>query len=261
MKILFLGTGTSVGIPVIGCDCPVCRSDNPKNRRLRASLYVEAAGSHILVDTSPDFRQQALQYGLRRIDAVLFTHGHADHIFGFDDIRRFNTIQGTVMPVYGTPETVADLRRIFDYVQDESAPKGTYRPRAEFHEIKGPLSIGSVRVTALPVEHGPKRTVGYLLEAEGRRMGYFPDCLVMDDAVVRQLKGVDVMILDALRHRPHATHLTVEDSVILLERIKAGRSCLVHMCHDLDHEQLQKMLPAGMEVSYDGMVCELPPVV
>jgi len=252
MKILFLGTGTSTGIPVIGCDCNVCRSTDPGNKRLRTSIYISSNQARILVDASPDLRQQALLYGLRRVDAVVFTHAHADHIFGFDDIRRFNTIQGTIIPAYGMPETIHDLKRIFNYVDTGSDKKGSYRPRINFVEIRECFSIGDIKVCPVPVQHHGM-TAGYVFEQGALRVGYFPDCLKMGDDTVAHLQGLDVMILDALRHRPHLTHMTVEESVGLLKRIKAKKSLLIHMCHDLDHAELERSLPEGIGVSYDGL--------
>jgi len=256
MKIIFLGTGTSVGVPMIGCHCPVCRSTDSRNRRWRSSLYLEAAGSHVVVDTTPDFREQALKHNLARLDAVLFTHSHADHIFGFDDVRRFNTIQKAVIPAYASPATVADLKRIFDYVHNGEDVPGTYRPQIDFREISGPFDVGQIRVEPVSVGHGPKPTLGYVFRSEGKSLGYVPDCHRMDEEAVQALQGLDVMVLDALRHKPHATHLTVGDSVAILKRIGARRSYLIHMCHDLDHEETQRGLPAGVEVSYDGLVLE-----
>lgn len=330
MKATLLGTGTSSGVPVIGCDCPVCLSDDPRNRRRRTGLYLEAGGVSILVDTPPDFREQALEYSIPRIDAVFFTHSHADHIFGFDDIRRYNTIQNQIIPAYAHPETIADLKRIFDYIGTEKV-KGFYRPRIEFRSIEGsvsfrrsgettgnteeprrlgagsgggpdpwptplaanqrtnegiPQSLGypygrsrmgrgrgssthgeeggsegmgdeAVEVVPLPVIHGPGVTVGYMFKEHGKKLAYVPDCSMMPDQTLEMIKGVDVMILDALRHRPHKTHLTVEDSVKLLQKIGAKRSYITHMCHDLDHEETEALLPDGMRVSYDGMMLEI----
>ncbi len=255
MKATFLGTGTSSGIPVIGCECPVCTSTNPRNRRRRTSLYVEAGGQHILVDTPPDFREQALQYKLPRVDVVLFTHAHADHILGFDDIRRYNRMQDCVIPAYASTTTMTDVRRVFDYV-GRHAESGFYRPRIDFQEVDDAFQVGPVTVTPLPVQHGPKPADGYLYEHDGRALGYVPDCKEMDDVTVQRLTGVDIMILDALRYRPHNTHLTVEESAELLCRIAAGRSLIIHMCHDIDHEEVQQVLPGDIEVSYDGLVLE-----
>lgn len=245
-----------MGIPVIGCNCAVCMSTDPRNRRRRTALYLETDSRHVIIDTSPDFREQALENNIQRVDAVLFTHSHADHVFGFDDIRRFNTIQKEVIPAYGAKETVADLRRIFDYIGIEKE-QGMYRPQIEFREIAGPFDLGDIHVEPLHVVHGLKPTLGFLFETDGRKLAYVPDCHMMDDDIMEKLKGVDVMILDALRHRPHKTHLTVENSVKMLDRIAAGRSYLIHMCHDLDHEETEKNLPDPIHVSYDGLTIEI----
>jgi phosphoribosyl 1,2-cyclic phosphate phosphodiesterase len=256
MKITFLGTGTSAGIPLIGCACPVCTSNDPRNRRLRTSLYVQAGGTHIVIDTPPDFREQALRFKLPRVDAVLFTHTHADHVFGLDDIRRFNTIQNGAIPAYASADSLADLTRIFDYVLKNDHPPGTYRPELVFTEIKGHFQVGPMRGTPLNVVHGGETTLGFRIEAGGRTLGYVPDCHEMPDATLKALAGVDVMVLDALRYRPHPTHLTVDQSVAILQRIAAPRSYLIHMCHDVDHADAQRRLPAGMFMSYDGLTLE-----
>lgn len=252
MELLFLGTGTSVGVPMIGCDCPVCRSADPRNVRRRTSLYLTAGGAHILVDTPPDFREQALTFGLRRIDALLLTHAHFDHLFGFDDIRRFNTIQGHAMPVHASPETLREVQRVFPYVGTTSRT-GLYRPLAAFHPIEGPFHAGKVRVTPVAVEHGDAHTYGFRFDCNDRGAGYVPDCHFMSEAAVAAFRGVDVMVLDALRFRPHPNHLSVDESLGLLERIGAPRSFLIHLCHDLDHAALEAQLPAGVRVSHDGL--------
>lgn len=253
MNVTFLGTGTSVGIPAIGCTCAVCRSTDPRNKRRRTSLYVEGGGQNLVIDTPPDFRDQMLTYRVPRIDAVCFTHAHADHIFGFDDIRRFNAMQDAVIPAYGSAATVADLRRIYDYVESEQDP-GVYRPQIDFRVISESVRLGGLEVQALPVEHGSKPTHGYLVREGGKSIGYFPDCHGMGDDVVAQLAGVDVMILDGLRDRPHATHLTVAEAIGYLRRIGAGQSWLTHMCHDLDHAATDARLPDGIRLAYDGLV-------
>jgi phosphoribosyl 1,2-cyclic phosphate phosphodiesterase len=253
MKVTFLGTGTSVGIPVIGCDCAICHSPDLRNRRRRSSIYIEAGGFHIVIDTSLDFREQVLEYRVPRIDAVLITHSHADHIFGLDDIRRFNSIQGASIPVYGSTGTIADLKRIFSYVDQAEPEPGVYRPQIQFLEKKGRFMVGPVTVDALPVRHGKTETYGYRLEWDGRTVGYVPDCKEMPDVTVEAFKGVDVMILDGLRHRDHPTHLSVESALALLSRIAAKRSYLTHLCHDLDHEETQESLPKNIFVACDGM--------
>lgn len=255
MKVTFLGTGTSVGIPAIGCTCAVCLSTDARNKRRRSSLFVEAGGACLLVDTPPDFREQMLTFRVAQIDAVFFTHSHADHVFGFDDIRRFNSLQGNVIPAYGHAETLKDLQRIFDYIGGEQDP-GVYRPQIDFRPLAGPVRIGEATVEAIPVEHGQKPTQGYLFRAGGRSIGYVPDCHAMDDVMVAHLAGVDVMVLDGLRHRPHSTHLTVAEAVSYLRRIGAGASYLTHMSHDLDHDETESALPTGIRLACDGLVLE-----
>lgn len=237
---------------MIGCHCPVCSSKDSRNSRRRTSLYVRTPQTAFVIDTPPDFRQQALDFGIERVDAVVFTHAHADHIFGFDDIRRFNTLQNCVIPAYADAETLADVRRVFSYIGNCPSPKGLYRPLVDFVEIRGPFSVGDVRLTPLDVEHGSKMT-GYLLEQGSLRIGYVPDCHAMPRATLESLRGVDVMILDALRYRPHPTHICVEESLALLAKIGAKRSFLIHLCHDVEHSELESRLPEGVHVSYDGL--------
>jgi len=256
MKLVFLGTGTSVGIPVIGCQCRVCTSRDALNFRRRPSLYVEAEGTHLVIDTPPDFREQVLTFGVPRVDAVLMTHSHADHIFGLDDIRRFNTLQEQVIPVYASPGTMEDLKRVYNYVYGGPPQEGLYRPELCFEAVRAPFAVGTVRVEPLPVEHGANETLAFRLEAGGRTAGYAPDCHVMPPETRARFRGVDVMILDALRHRPHPTHLTVEASLRLLREIGAGRSYLTHLCHDLDHRETQAALPPSVAVAYDGLTVE-----
>ncbi len=242
-----------MGIPVICCDCPVCRSSDLRNRRRRSSLYIEAGGYHVVIDTSLDFREQVLEYRVPRIDTVLITHSHADHIFGLDDIRRFNTIQGTSIPVYGSPGTIADLKRIFSYVDQTVPEQGVYRPQIDFFVKTGRFQVGPVTVDALSVQHGRTETYGYRLEWEGQTVGYVPDCKHMPEETIAAFEGIDVMILDGLRHRDHPTHLSVESALGLLKKINAKRSYLTHICHELDHEETQEALPPQVFLACDGM--------
>ncbi|MFZ4397102.1 MAG: MBL fold metallo-hydrolase [Kiritimatiellia bacterium] len=255
MNLTFLGTGTSLGVPMIGCTCAVCQSTDPRNRRRRSSVYVAAGATRLVIDTSPDFREQALTSGLRQVDAVLFTHAHADHILGLDDIRRFNTLQSAVIPVYAAPETMAEVRRIFSYIGRPVQP-GLYRPQVDFRTVEAPFRVGEVDVTPLPVDHGTEQTIGYLLAWRGHRIGYVPDCHRMPESTIRALAGVQVMVLDTLRYRPHATHLCVAESLELLRTIGASQSYLIHLCHDLEHARLESELPPGIRVAYDGLVVQ-----
>lgn len=252
MKATFLGTGTSHGVPMIGCRCAVCRSNNPKNKRRRCSLYVQAGGKHLLFDTPPDLRDQVLTFGVERVDAVFITHPHADHIFGFDDIRRFSELQQAHLPVYGSPQTIAAMRAKFDYVDNPGHSFGAV-PRVVFTEMTAPVEIGGVRVAPVPVTHGPDEIYGYRVEAAGKRLAYIPDCSGISEESFYWLEKLDVMILDGLRPGKHATHFSIEECVENLLRIGAERSFLTHLTHHSDHDTLQALLPAGIEVPWDGL--------
>lgn len=252
MKLLFLGTGTSVGVPAIGCSCPVCLSSDSRNKRRRSSLYIQAASLHLVVDTPPDFREQMLTFRVPRVDALLFTHPHADHLCGFDDIRRFNEVQQAPVPAYGSPETLDAIQKFFHYANKEPGSGVSY-PRVLFKPVTGPFDIGSLRITPLDVEHARVRTFGYRFDADGRSIAYVPDCHILPDAALAALENLDVMILDGLRPNPHPTHLTVAQSVSLLQRINARQSFMTHIAHQIDHATIQATLPPGIALSYDGL--------
>lgn len=255
IKVIFMGTGTSVGVPMIGCECSICTSDNQRNKRLRASVCISDGSTNIVVDTTPDFRQQALIYKLKRVDAVLFTHSHADHIFGFDDIRRFNTIQNSVIPAYATSSTLANVRRAFGYIKSEKT-EGVFRPLINFIEVDQRFQAGTFDVTVVPVIHGPDVINGYHFKSGDRTFGYVPDCSAMSDESVALLKGVDVMVLDALRRTPHKTHFSIGQSIDVLRKIGSGKSYLIHMNHEVDYDEIERELPADIRLSYDGLVIE-----
>lgn len=259
MELTFLGTGTSVGVPMIGCGCSVCTSTNPKNRRRRSCFHLQTKSTSLIIDTPPDFREQMLEAKINRIDAILFTHAHADHLFGLDDIRRFNTMQqDEVIPAYGPPEAIRRIHEIFSYIGQSPNALGLYRPLLRFEPQERPFVVGDVCVTPLPVDHGGIQTVGYLLETQEGRVGYVSDCCRIPEATLDALKGVDVVAIDALRRRPHPTHLCLSESLSLLKKIGAKRSYLIHIAHDLDYAQLSEELPAGVFASYDGLRVSLP---
>jgi phosphoribosyl 1,2-cyclic phosphate phosphodiesterase len=252
-RVTFLGTGTSHGVPMIGCACPVCRSEDPRDQRWRPSLAIEVAGGPaLLVDTSPDLRAQALRYGVARVDAVLFTHPHADHLLGLDDIRRYNTLQQAAIPCYGDPETIAEVRRVFQYA---FAPRqhGGGVPRLKLFPLVGPASFGPLAVTPVPILHGRLPIYGYRFGS----FAYLTDCSAIPDDSWPLLDGVRVLAIDALRDRPHPTHLTVAQALEVAERLRPERTLLTHICHDLGHAETTARLPGGVELAYDGLVLEI----
>ena len=254
MRITFLGTGTSHGVPMIGCECATCRSDDPRDRRWRPSILVQLDdGLQVLVDTSTDLRAQALRFGFTRVDAVLFTHSHADHILGLDEMRRFNVLQREAISCFGDAATLADLRRIFRYVFDDRAARGGGVPRLRTFPVAGPFCLGRQLVVPVPIEHGSRLILGYRFGP----FAYLTDCSGIPDQSWPLLEGVRVLVLDALRDRPHPTHFTVAEAVEAAGRIGAGATWFTHICHDLPHEATCARLPAGIELAYDGLVIEI----
>lgn len=257
LEIIMLGSGTSNGVPVIACDCPVCTSAHPRNRRMRPSLALhwrhEELERTVLVDVGPEFRLQALAAGLRRLDAVLFTHSHADHIFGLDDVRAFNFLQGESIPCYGSKATLATIRRSFAYVFEETQ-EGGGKPSLELLPVSKPFELLGRRVVPVPVLHGALEVYGYRLGG----FAYVTDCSVIPESSFELLAGVEVLILDALRYDPHPTHFTVDQALAAARRIGARRTVFTHMNHDIDYEHPQVALPPGVEFGYDGLRLELP---
>ena len=253
-RVTFLGTGTSSGVPMIGCTCDVCRSTDPRDTRLRPSIYVHVPDhASILIDTTPDFRQQALTAGITRVDAVLFTHSHADHILGLDDIRRFNWIQGGPVPCYATPATWQDISRTFHYAFDGVPRMGGGIPKIDRREIAGPFTVGRVRVVPLPLWHGDVPILGYRFGS----FAYLTDCNRLDDSAWPLVEGVETLVIDALRDKPHTTHFTVAEALDVIARIRPARAYMTHMSHDLGHAATSARLPAGVELAYDGLVLDV----
>lgn len=255
MKLTFLGTGTSHGVPMIGCHCAVCRSNDPRDRRRRSALFVESDATAVLIDTPPDFRDQALQSGIERLDAVFFTHSHADHINGFDDLRRFGQISGAPVPVHGSADTLETIRQTFSYIFKPPVA-GTTLPRVEFHPIEGPVAMDGLSVRPLKVHHGPALIDGFLLEEAGFRAAYIPDCSGVPEETAPLLQGLDVLAIDALRRTPHPTHFCLDESLAVLKAARPRLGLLTHLCHDLSHAKTEAELPDGIRIAYDGMVID-----
>jgi phosphoribosyl 1,2-cyclic phosphate phosphodiesterase len=240
---------------MIGCDCAVCRSLDPRNQRLRPSLYVEAGNTRLLVDATPDFRTQALRANIRQVDAVLVTHTHADHVLGLDDLRAFTERDGRPMPIHGSKEALARIQEIFAYACTDkpkwaSLPCFSLQPAEPYRAMK----FGELEVLALPVEHGRLMVYAYRF---GREIAYVTDCNAIPAASMDALRGVNVLILDALRHRPHPTHLTIAQAVEVAHQLKPKLTLLTHMCHEVEHAATERDLPADVRLAYDGLQIEV----
>ena len=251
MKVTILGTGTSTGVPSVGCECETCTSDDPRDKRLRVSVLVEHEGHTFIVDTSTDFRQQALRHGLKRLDAVLVTHCHADHIFGLDDIRPFNFRHGP-LGVYANERAWKDIRRIFQYVFEPSHVGGGLPMVVPHTVVAGaPFSLApGLEVTPLEVIHGRLPVVAYRFND----FAYATDLSEIPPATMQALRGLDVLVLDCLRiHRAHPTHLTLARALEYVETLRPRRTFLTHIAHDIKHARDSRLLPPGVEFAYDGM--------
>ena len=247
---------------MIGCDCAVCRSTDPRDRRTRPSIRIEIGGSagsaspiasavrSVLVDTSTDLRAQALAHDIRRVDAILFTHSHADHVMGLDEVRRYNAIQAVPIACFADAQTLADLARTFDYVfNPPRGPSGGVPQLAPFR-IGGPFSLGGVEFVPVPIMHGRRPILGFRVES----FAYLTDCSHIPDASWPLLAGVRTLVIDALRDFPHPTHFSVPEALDAAARIGAERTYFTHICHDLSHAATCARLPAGVELAYDGLV-------
>lgn len=258
MRLTLLGTGTSMGVPQIGCGCAVCRSTDPRDQRTRTGALVEANGATLLIDTPPELRLQLLRSNVRSIDAVLYTHEHADHVHGIDDLRSFSLLRGRALPLYGPPSTVAHLRNGFHYIFDDTVVPldGTSKPRLTLHPLVGnvPTRIAGVEVLPIGFEHGPLTVYGYRFGA----MAYITDVKRVDADALALLLGVRILVLNALWWRPHPTHLSIDEAIATARAVGAERTLLTHLTHETGHQELQARLPPGFEPGYDGLTVEIP---
>ncbi len=246
-RVTILGCGTSGGVPRIGGHWGACDPTEPRNRRRRASILVEAGGTRVLVDTSPDLRAQSLAHDIRHLDAVLYTHDHADHTHGIDDLRFFALSAKRRIPIHADRATLATLRRRFDYIFEPSA---NYPAVCEGHEISGPVRVGRLEALPFVQQHGAIESLGFRFGS----IAYSTDLNGLDDNAFAVLEGVDTWIVDALRHEPHPTHAHLAQTLEWIERLKPRRAILTHMTWEMDYRSLAAMLPDGVEPAYDGMV-------
>ena len=263
MKLTFLGTGTSHGLPYVGCECAVCTSTDPLNKRLRCSILVEdeaqngETGTRILVDTSPDLRQQFLRAKLSRISAVMWTHTHNDHMIGLDDLRPVTDICGYV-PAYAEASTMAHLQNIFGYAfVDDREHAGFPRLSAHIIEPRVPFEIDDFQITPIPILHGKNEILAYRFEQAGSTLIYATDCSFVPEKSWELMQNPDVFIVDALRWREHPTHFNIEQALAAAEKIGAKQTYFTHAAHDLDHHQTNLQLPPNVEMAYDGLQIEL----
>jgi phosphoribosyl 1,2-cyclic phosphate phosphodiesterase len=252
LRVTFLGTGTSTGVPVPTCTCAVCTSEDPHDKRLRPSVRLQWDGASVLIDTSTDLRQQALTHDIDRIDAVLYTHAHADHVLGLDELRLYNWRQKSSIPAYGSSRTLDAVRRTFWYVFDDDPGEST-RPALDLVSVDSPFDLRGRRVVPIPIDHGRLPIYGWRVGG----FAYLTDVSHIPADSYALLEDLDVLVLSALRARPHPTHLTVEAAVEQAQRIGAKRTLFTHMGHEVPHAATTRQLPRCVELAYDGLILEL----
>lgn len=254
IEVILLGTGTSHGVPMIGCDCAVCSSSDPHDKRTRPSAYVRFPEASFLLDTAPELRLQCIANDVTRVDAVLFTHHHADHVAGLDDLRRFNWLMQRAVPVYGSRRTLENIRRMFLYAFEHAPDSPHSRPAVELHELDGrPFELCGVDIVPIPLLHGRMHVFGFRFG----RFAYCTDCSEIPEDSLARLRGVEVLVLGALRKTPHPAHFTIAQAVEAAQRVGAARTYFTHMTHQLGHEETNRELPAGMQLGHDGLRIEM----
>lgn len=254
MKITFLGTGTSTGTPLIGCDCEVCQSKNPKDQRLRSSIFVEVDGLNILIDIGPDFRQQMLRAKIKRIDAVLLTHEHNDHIIGLDEIRAFNFLQKQSIPIYASRRVLEEVKQKFRYLFKEELYPGA--PRVDIHEIdkQQPVYLQNLKITPIEYLHGKLPVLGFRMHD----FAYLTDFKTISEQEFQKIRGTKMLILSALQQKSHHSHLTLEEALIMTERIGAEQTYFIHMGHRMGlHKEINATLPEGVQLAYDDLLVDI----
>lgn len=250
MKLIFLGTGTSQGVPVIGCKCEVCLSKNQKNKRLRPSVFIEFDKTNILIDVSNDFRLQMLQYDISHIDGVLLTHHHFDHISGIDDMRQYNFIQKSPINFYANRKTIKEVKTTFRYAFDDFTQKGGGLPQLDFNIIDDKaFFVNNLTIIPIQVFHGDLNILGFRIN----NLVYITDANYIPEKSFEKMMNLEILILNTLKYRPHPTHFNLDQSIEIAKRVNAKLTYFTHLCHDLEHDKVNSMLPDGIQLAYDGL--------
>lgn len=253
LRVTVLGSGTSMGVPTLACRCDVCRSTDPRDSRTRPSALLSYNGRNVVIDTTPDFRQQALREKIDRLDAILYTHAHADHIMGLDDIRPFNAKQKAAIPIYAADETLGILRRTFAYIFEPQSGESS-RPLVELHSLASEVELFGAKIRSVPAQHGPLTVHGFRIGS----VAYLTDFSTIPESSKALLHNLDHLVLDALRYVPHPMHSTVDQSLALVDELAPRHAWFTHICHDLGHEATNAKLPPNVRLAFDGLQFEVP---
>jgi phosphoribosyl 1,2-cyclic phosphate phosphodiesterase len=246
-QVTLLGSGTSTGVPMLGCNCAVCRSTDPRDRRTRCSALVSFDGRQIVIDTSTDFRQQALREAVGQVDAVLYTHAHADHVHGIDDLRAYNMVSKAAIPIYGPPAAMAGIRRNFSYIFNGEVKPG-FRPLLVPWDLAGDFVLCGLPIQPILLQHGAEQACGYRIGG----FAYITDCNGIPEESMARLRDLDLLVIDGLRFRSHPTHFSIPEAIEMAGRLAARRTVLTHLSHEVEHQRDQASLPQGVELAYDG---------